>query len=191
MSASADDGTREPLEIARGRLRLAQARYRRDLVENFHSYLAPVVTFASPLLLDLCSIWDLDLEAMINRLRPPAGWPYPPKFRARRNQMPPRVTGTGDLGRNVQVFLMNDTLDVRVRFGEAFACTGAGQLQLWLADLIPETVQSSLPGRNLASVVDHPVLRMRPYRIIGSRSVGYTTVMDAEAPLVPYSLPWA
>ena len=182
---------REPDVVRLMRLRHAQRRFRRELVENFHSYLAPVVTQASPLLLDICAAWDLDLDAMLRRLRPPAGWPYPATKMLGRAVRTPRVTGTGAIGEGVQVNVMDDTLEVRTWLGEAFVCTCDGELQLWLIDRIPETVQAGLSGRELSSVVDHPLLRMRPYRIIGSRSIGHGTVINAEAPLVPYTGPWA
>jgi hypothetical protein len=175
-------------ELKAMRMRKARLRYRRDLMDNFQSYLAPVVTCASPLLLDVCAMWGLDLGAMASKLRPPPGWPFQKKGRAAGL---PSGTATSARGKNVQLVVMDDTLDVRCWIGDAFVCTGGGELQVWLTDRVSEIVQAGLPGRELSSVVDHPILRMQRYSIIGSRPIGHGTVIGAEAPLVPYALPWA
>lgn len=186
------DITSDRLQEAKAKqLRAAQRRYRRDLTHNYHQYLAPVVTWATPLLLDLCEVRGLDLEVILRRLRPPAGWPYPIRGRIANRARGAHLLGTVAIEDGVQVVVRNDTLDVRTWVGEGFACTRNGELQLWLLDQIPETVNANLPGRELASVVEHPLFRMRPYRIIYSESVGNGTVINIEAPLTRYKLPWA
>jgi len=189
MSGPADPTGTVSAEALIGRLRQARTRYRRHLVENFRCFLAPTVIGAAPLLLDICTLWNLDLEKMLMRLRPPEGWPYSPKDRLPPRH--PRVNGTGDLGQKVQVVVMQDTLDVRAWIGDAFAFSGGGELQLWLTDRIPETIQTTLPGMPLAAVVDHALLHMRHYEIIRSRPVGNGTVIGARAERLPYTLPWA
>lgn len=184
-------GEELPPELVRQRLlRQAQQRNRRDLAANYRDFLAPVVTAASPLLIDVCRAWVVDLPAMVARLRPPPGWPGAMKGRSGWTQRPPRATGRGVAGRQVQVVVTDDALNVRTWIGDAFASTRQGVLQLWLMDRLPETVQDGFVGRELATVIDHRLLRMRPYRIIRSRSIGSGTVVEAEAPTVPYRLPW-
>jgi len=174
----------------RSRLRAARTQYRQDLCKNFHRFIGLQVAAASPLLIDVCEAWKVDLDTTLRRLRPPKGWPYP----SRRKGYPhraARASGVGSTGDGIIVCLMDDVLDVRVWLGEAFVCTGGGEFQLWLDQRWPETVHDSLAGRPLASVVDHPLLHLRPYTIISSRVVGNGCVIEAEAPNVPYALPWA
>ncbi|MFM5318052.1 hypothetical protein ACET9R_22155, partial [Aeromonas veronii] len=71
-----DDGELVPAEMRQSLLRHSQRRFRRDLAANYRSYLAPTVTLASPLLLDVCASWGVDLDELLWRLRPPVGWPY-------------------------------------------------------------------------------------------------------------------
>ena len=194
MTALRADQELAPEEVRKQLLLHAQRRFRRDLTANFRNFLAPAVTHASPLLLDACSAWAVDLDAMLNRLRPPAGWPHgtsPKRAWRPRPPRPPRVLGRGLVGRRVQVVVGGSALEVRTWLGDAFACTADGRLSLWLTQRMPETVIDGMQGRELASVIDHPILRLRPYRVLGGISVGHGTVIDAEAPPVPYRLPWA
>ena len=194
MSASRADRELTPEEVRRTLLLHAQRRVRRDLTANFRSFLAPTVTHASPLLLDACSVWAVDLDAMLNRLRPPAGWPHgtsPKRSWRPLPPRPPRVLGRGLVGHRVQVLVGGSTLEVRTWLGDAFACTADERLSLWLTQRMPETVVDGMLGRELASVIDHPVLRLRPYRVLGGCSIGHGTVIDAAAPPVQYRLPWA
>jgi hypothetical protein len=189
MTASSATLIRQPAEVTAICLRTAQRRYRKELTANFRSYLAQTVTVASPLLLDVCSEWRIDLEALLRRLRPPAAWPYPsrssPYVRHRA-----RLREGEAVHRGVSATVAGDTLDTRCWLGEAYACTADGELSLWLMQRYPETVLGSLPGRELNSVVEHAVLALQPYRIIAACSIGHGTVIRAEAPMVPYHLPW-
>lgn len=194
MSAFRADSGLTHEEVRQRLLHQALRRFRRDLTANFRSFLASAVTHASPLLLDACCAWAVDLDAMLNRLRPPAGWPHgtSPKRAWRPLPLrPPRALGTGLVGRRVQVVVGGSALEVRTWLGDAFACTADGRLSLWLTQRMPETVLDGMLGRELASIVDRPVLRLRPYPVLGGCSIGHGTVIDAAAPPVPYRLPWA
>lgn len=171
-------------------IRLAQRRYRRDLLENFRHYLAPQVALASPLLLDAAAAWGIDLNTAMRRMRPPTGWPYAGR-RATWTSRAPRVEAVGAIGDPVQVTLLGSALEVRTWLGEGFVHTNDGGLQLWLDGAMPDALQSSLPGRELATVVSHPLLALRPYPIIRAASLGKATMIEAEAPHVPYSLSWS
>lgn len=156
---------------------------------NFRAYLQPVIRKASPLLMDCVAEWGVDLDAMLWRLRPPPGWPYLRRRTGWSDDLA-RVSGVCARGGCLMVSLTEESLEVRAWLGDAFACTGKGELQLWLGSRIPETLQLSMVGRELDTVVSHQLLALRPYRIIRARAVGNGTVIDAEAPHVPYGLPW-
>lgn len=178
-----------PEALRQSLLRHSQRRFRRELAANYRSFLAATVTRASPLLLDVCAFWGVDLDEMLWRLRPPAGWPYSARGRADRSR-PPGVLGSGVVGRRVRAVVVEDQLDVRTWLGDAFACTCRGELRLWLTQQLPDTLMDSFTDRELATVIDHPILRMRPYRVTSTYPVGHGSMIKAEAPPLSFRLPW-
>lgn len=204
MPPRAEEGT---VRCGVRELRAADRRFHAETIQLFHSYLSHYVVRASPLLLDLTSLWGLDLTAALRRLRPPKGWPY---FEGRRGARRSHLVGKGTSCRwrapersftrpvacgeedahRVSLCLDIDTIQVRLWLGDALCSTRGDMLEIWLPIRIPETVQLAMTGRPLSILVDHPVLRMREYRVLSSRSAGRHTVVRAEAMAVPFAMPW-
>lgn len=188
-------------------LTAADRRFRLETIRLFRSYLSCSVRQASPLLLDLSKLWQLDLAAAVGRLRPPPGWPMARHVRpterhyiksklpsARwlspiRSRTEPVMQGP-DAHERLAIQLNGDTLDTRARLGETMCTTANGMLEIWLPMAIPETLQSAMIGRHLSNLVSHPVLLMRDYRVLASMSAGGHTVVEAHAPALPFAISW-
>lgn len=179
-----DDEERRRLEV-----RAARRRYRNDLAANYRSYLAGIVSEATPILLDLCGHWSIDLAALVAGIRPPVRWPYDPPAGIR--YAPALDGGAVERRRRLRIVASGAALEVRARMEGCFLTTSAGRLHLWLTDNVPETVAHGAPGRRLGDVVSHPVFDERSYTIVSCTLVGSSTLIEALAPPVPYRMPWA
>lgn len=189
MNARPVEGIIRKARTTQRSFEVARRQFSQDMVRHYHDLLAESVTHASPMLFDLAAAWSIDLEPLLRRLRPPRRWLA--DNHARIFDMPARTLGKGANGERMRVVVIGDGIQVRAGLGDGHAVTRGGVLNVWLLERWPEAIMSAVVGLPLADVVDHAVLRMRPYPILRSYLVGNGTVVEASAPDLDFRVPWA
>jgi hypothetical protein len=95
----------------------------------------------------------------------------------------------GELG----YVVFGDELEAIARLGDCMLHTRRGVCRLLLPASLPDTITTSLIGRPIGDMVEHPVLADRRYRIllIQDQRGGGSSVVTFATPMLPLELPWA
>lgn len=186
----------------------------------YRMFLQSTVRSVSPLTLAFAEHYGIDLEIGLGKLRPPLDWPRRPvpsppvvmamshRASAASRYIGPRAATTHGLmmryattrgfvhhgpGSNLLLFDVDGAwLSVQGRIGECTLQIVKGRAFLTLPAGIPDTMVAAMTGRNIDTLVDHPALRGRGWRvrrvIEAASEVGSTIVFATGRQR--YRMPW-
>lgn len=181
----------------------------------FRASLQVSVAWASPLALSFARNAGLKLDDILQVMTPPPFWPQSagpmalPQVRwtvptrrawvgggddrmmwrvARGGGHAMRVGGGGDwVGWRVS----GNTVEVAAGLGSGTLVTYRGTLRMWIPHSLPATLCAAMPGRPLASLVDHPYLAGEDLTVVSvdDHSVG-GHVLRVRAGRRRFAAPW-
>lgn len=187
----------------------------------FHMHLQATVDRVSPLLLDLAAMEGISLVGAVSLMYPPQDWPWRPlpsastslADRNRSSKGWPVARPRSDEAIFRRAFanpgvVVRDVAHPRGRFGirpsgRVLGFTASigpcvissfGPLAtLRLPEMLPETLMTAMPGRQLDQLVDHPAFRGRGYRVVRvTPDLGDgLPVLTFRTPLASLVTPWA
>lgn len=179
---------------------------------SFRSFLSATVDSMSSLVPDVLEMAGSDVASTLQRIRPGHMWPSITRLEDQYGRTGPafnrkvRVGGKlvtrpaplmgdaviaeGALGDWVEAKVVGGSLEVTLRSGGFELTTQDGTGYIRLAGKLPATVLAACPGRPLAEVIDHPLLRPRGFVIDRATDVAGASSLTFNVGRLALQLPW-